>query len=1141
MRKLGSQVIFSPSDLNRFMESEFASWMDRYNREVGSLPPDPESPEKKVIYESGDAHEKKYLSHLQSQTPKVTVIDKDRLKFPEAHAETAKAIQSRAPVIYQAALKSASGDFQGYADFLELNGKAYTVCDTKLGRSLKPYYIIQLCAYAEMLQPLTGYLPEELAVVLAPDRSAALAGKPFQTQTLRTRDYFDYYLWLKNRFLAFHAAFKPDLKNRPEPDPRADHGCWQSYADKWIQEQDHLCQVANIHCTHIKKLNGAGISRLEQLAKLGLDKKVPKLGSEIRERLVFQAHHQLATRERREKDPAAVPSYSTLPGNILARLPDPDPGDVFFDMEGYPHYRDHTGLEYLFGAAYRDSSGKPAFKAWWAHDKNEEKQAAIEFLEWAHARLVKLPRAHIYHYATYEKTALGNLTTQHATHEKILDEILRSKRLVDLYPFVRNSFVIGEENYSLKSVEKLYRKSARSTTVAKAMDSVVQYHQWTQEGSDPSSQILKAIEDYNRDDCFSTQELFAWLHSERSKLPPPPLALPTATSATEAKATTSDDHGAPEDAFHLLLKDKPHGDLLCHLAEFHWREDKPTFWDYYRRHETPGPDLESDPTCIAQARLERPEERPKPKKGETDLSAFYPVYRFDPSQDLKLDHHDKLYFQGQPNSRPLKVLKLDEDAGRIVLGSEISPPPETSFISLNHVRSAPIPDGIRSAAEHYAANQHPLLVNLLNRSRPAGASLPSSGPLRGSTESFAQAGLRICQGMEHSVLCVQGPPGTGKTTTAAEIIADLLAQGKKVGITSNSHEAINLLAIRSGKVLQEKHSQQLSGIKQRTEKEAELHAALPGLRQSKEARLAIYAYQSTQGLACGTAWLFSRADWAGALDYLFIDEASQVSLANAVGMSRAAKNMVLLGDQNQLEQPTKGKHPDKAGFSVLNFFLDGHDTVPPEVGLFLDVSYRLHPEICSFVSHHCYESRLQPAPGNEKQTISLPKKTRWVTKPSGILFSPVEHDDGGQGSEAEADRCLQIFEELCGCTYNDKDGKKRKLTLEDFLFISPYNLQARYIRERLPKGAKVASVDKFQGKEAPVCILSLGCGGQDSGPRGLSFVLNRNRLNVAASRAQALFVMVANPALTTQATSQKEILLANPLCRLKINFFGALD
>ena len=296
--------------------------------------------------------------------------------------------------------------------------------------------------------------------------------------------------------------------------------------------------------------------------------------------------------------------------------------------------------------------------------------------------------------------------------------------------------------------------------------------------------------------------------------------------------------------------------------------------------------------------------------------------------------------------------------------------------------------------------------------------------------------------------------------------------------------------------------------------------------------MAIHAYNATQGLACGTAWLFSREDWAGALDYLFIDEACQVSLANAVGMSRAAKNMVLLGDQNQLEQPTQGKHPDKAGLSVLNYFLDGHDTVPPELGLFLDVSYRLHPEICSFVSHHCYEGRLQPAPGNEKQTISLPKKKRWVTKPSGILFSPVEHDDGGQGSEAEADRCLEIFEELCGCTYTDKKGKKRKLALDDFLFVSPYNLQARYIRERLPARAKVASVDKFQGKEAPVCILSLGCGGLDPGPRGLAFVLNRNRLNVAVSRAQALFILVANPRLTSYAASLTELKLSSAYCRL---------
>lgn len=1135
MKRISSDLIFSPSDLIRFMESEFASWMDRHYVELKKFPPDPDSADKKVVYDSGDAHEKAYLSVLQSSPAKVVVIDKNKLGFDAAHAETEKAVRSQAQVIYQAALKDASGTFQGYADFLELKDGDYVVCDTKLGRSLKPYYIIQLCAYAEMLSPLVGSLPQKLAIILAPTKDAARAGQNFKRESLRTQDYFDYYLWLKNRFLEFQKDFNPDIKYRPEPNPRADHGRWQSYADRWLTESDHLSQVANIHSTHIKKLQKAGVTRLEDLANLPLAKKVPTLASEIRTRLVEQAQHQLTTRNARIKTPAALPSHSLLPKNILAELPPADPGDIFFDLEGYPYYRDHTGLEYLFGAAFRDSSGKQSFKSWWAHDKAEEKKAAMDFLDWAHDRLTRNPGAHIYHYATYEKTALGNLSTQHATHEEILDEILRSHRLVDLYPIVRKSFVIGEESYSLKSVERLYRKAGRATAVAKACESVVQYHLWSQSGAERTSQILKEIEDYNRDDCFSTSELFDWLHTQKAKLPTPPPIPPSPEPTSAAESGSPDDEDSPQEVLHLLLKDKPHGELLCHLSEFHWREAKPTFWDFYRRHETPGPDLETDPACIAQARVERPEERPKPMKGVLDLEGFSTVYRFDPSQELKLDHRDQLYFQGQPQSRPVRIVKLDDENGRIILGSGSSGPAETSFISLNYIRPRPIPSGIRSAAEHFGLDQHPLLKNLLDRVRPSGPGLSSTGPLRIDKETFPQAGIRICLAMENSVLCIQGPPGTGKTTTGAEIIADLLAKGKKVGITSNSHEAINHLAQKVRQVLQAKHSQELKGMKQKTKKELELHAACPGLQHSKEARLAIYAYNSTGGLACGTAWLFSREDWIGALDYLFIDEASQVSLANAVGMSRSTKNIILLGDQMQLEQPTQGKHPGKAGLSVLNYYLDGHDTVPEDLGLFLDTSYRLHPEICNFVSHHSYEGRLQPSPGNERQSITLGASLVFVTKSCGIIFCPVEHDDSGQGSEAEADRCKEIFEELIGKDYTDKNSKIRPLTLEDFLFISPYNLQARYIRERLPKGAKVASVDKFQGKESPICILSLGCGGQDPGPRGLLFVLNRNRLNVAASRAQALFVLVANPSLTALAISQKEILLANQFCRLVAN------
>ena len=1128
MKRISSDLIFSPSDLIRFMESEFASWMDRHYVELKKFPPDPDSADKKVVYDSGDAHEKAYLSVLQSSPAKVVVIEKNKLGFDAAHAETEKAVRSQAPVIYQAALKDASGTFQGYADFLELKDGDYVVCDTKLGRSLKPYYIIQLCAYAEMLSPLVGSLPQELAIILAPTKDAARAGQNFKRESLRTQDYFDYYLWLKNRFLQFQKDFNPDIKYRPEPNPRADHGRWQSYADQWVRDTDHLSQVANIHSTHVKKLHDAGITRMEALATLKAEKKVLKLSSEIRARLVNQAGHQLKTLQAREKKLNAPPSFAPLQDGILAQLPATDPGDIFFDMEGYPYYEDHTGLEYLFGVAFYESPGKLAYQSWWAHDKAEEKKALIEFLDWAHDRLTKHPEAHIYHYASYEKTALGNLCTHHATHEKILDHILRGGYLVDLYPFVRKSFVIGEESYSLKSVEKIYRPGARSTAVAGAMDSVVKYHHWAQLGRDPASGHLKELEEYNRDDCFSTAELFRWLHEQKKSAASAPSLAPPAPIQSEE---TKDAYG-PQETTRLLLAGKPHAELLIHLSEFHWREAKPTFWDFYRRHETPGADLESDPSCIAQARLEKPEERPVSPAGKVDLSGFNTTYRFDPSQDLRIGRRDELYFQGQPHSKPLRIVELDEDEGRLVLASGESGSSETSFVSLNHVRPHPIPAGIRSAVESYAGDKHPLLLNLLNRSRPAGPGLPSSGPLCQPVESLTQAGLRIAQAMEHSVLCIQGPPGTGKTTTGAEIIAHLIVQGKRVGITSNSHEAINLLASRVGDALQNSHSIKLSGIKHSTEKSLQLHSQHPGLKHSKEAGKAVYLYNATKGLACGTSWLFSREDWIGALDYLFIDEASQVSLANAVGMSRSTKNIILLGDQMQLEQPTHGKHPGKAGLSILNYYLDGHDTVPEDLGLFLDTSYRLHPEICNFVSEHCYEGRLQPSPGNERQSITLGTSPVFVTKSSGILFCPVEHDDTGQGSEAEADRCKEIFEELIGKDYTDKNSKIRPLTLEDFLFISPYNLQARYIRERLPKGAKVASVDKFQGKEAPVCILSLGCGGLDPGPRGLAFVLNRNRLNVAVSRAQALFILLANSGLVKYATSGKELSLANTFCKL---------
>ena len=300
-----------------------------------------------------------------------------------------------------------------------------------------------------------------------------------------------------------------------------------------------------------------------------------------------------------------------------------------------------------------------------------------------------------------------------------------------------------------------------------------------------------------------------------------------------------------------------------------------------------------------------------------------------------------------------------------------------------------------------------------------------------------------------------------------------------------------------------------------------------------------------EGAVGGTAWLFTRPEWTGVFDFLCIDEAGQVSLANAVAMARSAKNIVLLGDQMQLEQPVQGSHPGDAGLSALQYALKDlkvsrpdapafYAVMPPDYGLFLGESRRMHPDVCRFISDGIYEGRLESHVDCARQKIEPTTPSGgFIVKESGIIFCGLEHDGNIQQSEEEVVRVVSIYNELVGRRYTDKSGVARRLTLGDFLFIAPYNAQVRALQAALPTAARVGSVDRFQGQEAPVCILSLCSSFGEYGSRGLAFILDRNRINVAISRAQCMAVVVADPRIANEdAGSLDEMKLINLFCKL---------
>jgi uncharacterized protein len=1133
MKKISEKIIYSPSDLIRFVSSPFASWMDRYYLEnPDAVTPDEETEDQKLIAQTGDNHEQTMLEEFKTLGVKIAEIPKSDPVI--ARSETLAAIKARTPIVYQAALESER--FAGFADFLILDDSdRYQIWDTKLARSPKPYYAIQLCCYSEMFAATTGeQMPEKFGIILGSKDKVEF----------RVEDFIHYYYRVKAAFLAMQDGFTGNMADCPEPLPAADHGRWTSHAEKFFNDTDHLVQVAGITVGQIKKLKTAGVTTMAELAKFS-GRSIPKLAADSLGKLVDQARLQCQTRDDRVTNPDAPARYEILsqvgPNHEsvgLAALPPDHAADVFFDMEGYPLIS--GGLEYLFGACSISSqTGALEFHDWWAHTRDEEKLAFEGFIDWVYKRWIANPGMHIYHYAAYEVSAVRRLSTRHDTRQDEVDDLLRNEVFVDLYQTVRHGLRIGENSYSIKSVEHLYRPR-RATEVATAVDSIVQYARWM-ESKQPrdwaNSSILKDIRDYNEDDCKSTAELLQWLRkvSVENDI--------VAVRSVAAPITTSADKELPPEVIarleaiaNLRAQGDPLSLILADLLDFHRREEKPMWWRMFDRAKATPEELRDDSGCI---------------EGLTIVGSSVPekqsqlqMYSFDPSQECKLSPDTTVMFshniEGKPTLTEIDMvngtlqLKISNKALAEKFGGSF--PQQGSLIPFEYISAAAIQTALTEVGiKHLANDLHIPVAALFDRTAPV-ATLQDSG------ETTVDAAIRIANSMSGGCLVVQGPPGTGKTYTAAHVINALVSAGMKVGVASNSHKAVVNLLIACGEEAR-KDGDNLQGIKVGGEDKGPLFTDNPSFRHIKDGKDGIAAY--SRGVVGGTAWLFSRPEWEGVLDFLFIDEAGQVSLANAVAISRCAKNIVLLGDQMQLEQPIQGTHPGDSGLSSLQYALKDlktsqpdspmfHAVVPSDYGLFLGESRRMHPSVCRFISESIYEGRLGSHADCANQKIAVPQHGgSLITQESGVVFIGVEHDGNIQQSDEEIDRVKSVYQELFGRSYTASDGTVKTLELEDFLFIAPYNAQVRALKSALPEGARVGSVDKFQGQEAPVCILSLCSSYGEYGSRGLAFILDRNRINVAISRAKCLAVVVADPRIATAtAGSIDEMMLLNVFCKL---------
>lgn len=1120
MQKKDGVIYYSASDIVNYLDCEHLTTLDIVNLET-PLPQAGNDEEAILFQDKGLDHERAYLDHLRRQSLRVADISVFKDSLGEKVAATREAMKSGTDIIYQAALRDDC--FIGHADFLRrvstpsiLGDFSYEAIDTKLSRSARVKYLVQLCYYSELVATSQGREPRMMHIVLGDGRE----------ESFRFADYSRYYRSLKERFL--HRVKSGQGDTYPNPRERCDLCRWRNLCEERRINDDHLCQVANITRQQIKKLHSNGVTTLEALARIPKKTRIPKLVPETLLKLRSQAALQLKKRLTGENQLELLPSDPDTKRG-LARLPKPDDGDIFFDIEGDPLEND--GLEYLLGIHFFKQR-EPQFISFWAHSRKEERIAFEHLMDFITGHLRMHPRAHIYHYAHYEETALKRLMSRHGTREIEVDNLLRFGKLVDLYKVVRESVRISEPSYSLKSIEAFYRDK-RDGPVKDAGMSIVCYERWKKT---EDTESLKAIEDYNREDLKSTRDLRQWLLGLR------PSQLPWASDANGSSVSDQDGidemneaekrlvlyrerlvDSLPEDRKKWSSQDQVK-ELVYQLLDFHRRADKPAWWAFFTRMEMTPEELVEDVECIGA--MTRAPGRPQATGKKTAEYVFH--Y---PDQETKLKTGDNCVFTDDTRRR-ISSVEINEDDHTVTLrcsGAIDTLPKMVSIGPAGPIETKTMREALFRFADDLidGGERYRSLVSLLNSESPRIKGHERGCPVIDESAKTLPQIIEAVANLDRSYIFIQGPPGAGKTFTGAHIIVDLLRRGHRVGVTSNSHKAINNL-LKSVEDVAGHERMVFRGVKKSVSGRPD---STFGGKIIEDVFNNKKVHDGNWQLVAGTAWLFSSEQMDGELDYLFVDEAGQVSLANLIAMGTSSRNIVLLGDQMQLAQPIQGVHPGRSGESTLEYLLKGEATISPEKGIFLKDTWRMHQDVCRFISEAVYDGRLEPRPENNLQRLILRKEANSFLRPTGIRYVPVEHSGCSQQSDEEAAVVLEIYQSLLKQRYTDKEGVTHPVTSNNILIVAPYNMQVNLLRRTLPRDARIGTVDKFQGQEAEVVIVSMATSSGDDLPRQIEFLYSKNRLNVAISRARCLAMLVANPALMSVSCSTPEqMALVNTLC-----------
>jgi len=1105
--------LITPSKITAWLEcSHFLSLRNRADAGTLIVEPRPLGSLADLLIEKGAQHERNCLQELEDAGRSVYQVpgrNPDET-FLQWVARIGNPMESGHDVIYQMPLVHEG--IRGIADFLmrvddDPEGYcAYEPVDAKLTRvEGKPGHVLQLCFYADALEALTGRVPRDMHLWLGSGVS----------ESLRVEEFRPYWRRLR-RQLATLLDEDEIANTRPEPCTHCDYCEFNPLCDAQWRDEDSLVYVANIRTSDRHALESDGVRTVVELSKRA--EMVPEIHDENLERLIRQASLQVTSRGHPEAPPVyelVTPTEDPVFGHGFELLPAPDHGDVFFDFEGHPFWSAQHDLFFLSGLRYRNDVGEWSYDARWAHDLDAQALMVKNLVEFLAARRSSFPNMHVYHYNHTERSSLERLTRGTET-ESLFGSLAETGLFVDLYVVAKNALQVGAESYGLKSLEHL-TGFVRHGGIEQGAGAVVVYdHYMTTK--DPAS--LEEIARYNEDDVAATMALRDWIVERR------PAEIAWRDSVLEALDPSLDTDDLVE-RLKIFGEHSPEhllGDLLNYWRRERVANTEPKFAEAASDFAT----LYGDPDFIANLSFQGFEDVISKGAPAVDAHFTWPEQTVSPVFEDKRKRN--VLFTAVGVERGYGYLpKIDIGARTLTMRwrerhAEAGGLPVVVTYD-DYVGPMEKPGVLIHLGDQIVnpvAGDPPSRVSLALLARERPRFLGGFGPAGGLFTDDLDNALRWVGQLDESYVAVQGPPGSGKTYSGSHIIYALIKAGKRVGITAMSHAAIDNLFQATYEVFAEKGELELLHALRRGDKPKS--GALPGVRYATSPK---EAEGTTYNLVAGTTWLWARSTLRPfPVDVLVIDEAGQLALADAIASANAAKNLILLGDPLQLSQVAQADHPDGSGASVLEHILGTHATLPEDQGIFISETRRMHPDVCRFISNQIYEGRLSSHESCAQQTTQFGTGLRWLE---------AHHVDRSTESPEEADIVMAQVIAMLGTLWVNQRGESAALRAEDFMIVAPYNDQVDLIREALDRqpglrGVQVGTVDKFQGREAPVVFFTMTTSSAEDMPRGPEFLFSRNRLNVAVSRARCLaFLVCTETLLNSRARTIEEMRLIGTL------------